>query len=437
MIGNVWSVIQLNLNCPFRICWEYLWRGFFQIAPYWEDVLRDGETRSRSDRRSRFDSVGLKEREYVCPIHLYRWDRSVRSKSTFKSIEPIDLDRPDRDAYKRRNRLCRIIWRFGSSRERGLSLVTQQDIIWSKAITKGMVLQDCAYTRRIRPQTIWIGSLHLIEAERKFGPSNWGDRITGKVFWKFVHRWEHSRVSNGDFVDKLYVVDKSIFYLLFLWLPNQKTTISKNPRIPLANFSLTCWLATSCIAFGRRMFCCCQGAWGTVWITIGGSIAGFNSRISESSNAIASSYSYRMLMNIYFSFSDRKSVPIWMLASRSGVNQEPRGTLRPPARSFDWRSRSLGDSALTPPPGLIPPDKGTFAGWIFLSLRLYIVLTFATYFSNFPFDIISPNSLSFAVSIVMVLTPTFGGPMPCSITARRVIGAWFAPKSHVRVKVVS
>ena len=56
---------------------------------------------------------------------------------------------------------------------------------------------------------------------------------------------------------------------------------------------------------------------GTVWTTAGGSIAGFNNPISESSNALAPSNTNRISTKICFS---RKSPPICMVASRSGVN---------------------------------------------------------------------------------------------------------------------
>lgn len=96
---------------------------------------------------------------------------------------------------------------------------------------------------------------------------------------------------------------------------------------------------------------------------IGDSMAGFSHPISESSNAIAPSNSKRTSMNILFSASDRKLVPICMLASHSGINREPRGTICP-REVCGWSPgpRLTGESELIPPLGLTPPGSETFAG---------------------------------------------------------------------------
>src|SRR5579859_1099280 len=110
-------------------------------------------------------------------------------------------------------------------------------------------------------------------------------------------------------------------------------------------------------------------------MTAGGSISGFNIPISESSNAIAPSYSYRISTNSAFSFSIRNPSPIFIAFNLSGVNRDPRGTHFP---SFP----SKPVSQVTPPSGLIPSGSGVFAGKTLIPFLLYNVLTCRTTFLN-------------------------------------------------------
>src|SRR5579859_3573353 len=106
-------------------------------------------------------------------------------------------------------------------------------------------------------------------------------------------------------------------------------------------------------------------------MTAGGSISGFNIPISESSNAIAPSYSYRISTNSDFSFSIRNPSPIFIAFNLSGVNRDPRGTRFP---SFP----SKPVSQVTPPSGLIPSGSGVFAGKTLIPFLLYNVRTCRT-----------------------------------------------------------
>src|SRR5579859_3873605 len=110
-------------------------------------------------------------------------------------------------------------------------------------------------------------------------------------------------------------------------------------------------------------------------MTAGGSISGFNIPISESSNAIAPSYSYRISTNSAFSFSIRNPSPILIAFNLSGVNRDPRGTHFP---SFP----SKPVSQVTLPSGLIPSGSGVFAGKTLIPFLLYNVLTCRTTFLN-------------------------------------------------------
>src|SRR6266496_1547650 len=105
-------------------------------------------------------------------------------------------------------------------------------------------------------------------------------------------------------------------------------------------------------------------------MTIGGSIEASRSPISDSSNAIAPSYSNRMLMNSCFSAGERKPFPIFIVARRSGVSLDPRGTFFPV-----FVNGEAGDGGTLF--GLMPSGNGTFAGSTLQSFRLYIVLTIA------------------------------------------------------------
>ena len=106
-------------------------------------------------------------------------------------------------------------------------------------------------------------------------------------------------------------------------------------------------------------------------MTIGGSIEASRSPISDSSNAIAPSYSNRISMNSCFLAGERNPFPIFIVARRSGVSLDPRGTFFP---VFVNGEAGDGDGALF---GLTPSGNGTFAGSTLRSFRLYIVLTIA------------------------------------------------------------
>ena len=111
-------------------------------------------------------------------------------------------------------------------------------------------------------------------------------------------------------------------------------------------------------------------------MTTGDSMEGCRSPISDSSKAIAPSYSKRMSTNSCFSAGERKLFPIFMAARRSGVSLEPRGTCRPVVGNVE---AGEGGTLL----GLMPSGNGTFAGSTFLSFRLYIVLTIALHCLRF------------------------------------------------------
>lgn len=242
----------------------------------------------------------------------------------------------------------------------------------------------------------------------------WGDRIISKVFRKLVDGGRrHPGITNGDFVESLHVIDETLSTIFLLIKKNRlRYGPYESSRVSFTKFSLTIAVAASCIGFRRRRFCCLHGEWEIVWITTGGSISGCRRPISESPNAIVPSCSNRISIKSRFSAGDKKLVPIFIFARHSEVRHDPRGTVVP--------DDCLGDSEwFTPPPGLMPSGKGTFAGNIFLFFHLYIVLIYATYFTNYCFVIISWN-WSFIVLITIALIWTFEGPGSWSNSVSRV-----------------